>query len=110
MHQEPEPSRHDAEPGQPRKGWQKRATEQVDVRFLRLTVRPPADTEAAPSAFTGEPRGISRTHSHPFQEGIPVGTTVFSPPLLPPSQAPIAFVCLSTSLATTVQRAGQQGF
>ena len=48
MLEEPEPSRENAEPGQPRKGWQKRATEPVEVRHLRCSVRPQlTDTEAA---------------------------------------------------------------
>ena len=46
--EEPEPSRENAEPGQPRKGWQKRATEPVEVRHLRRSVSPQlTDTEAA---------------------------------------------------------------
>ena len=46
--QEPEPSRDNAEPTQPRKEWQIRATEPVDTRCLRHTVAPQlTDTEAA---------------------------------------------------------------
>ena len=46
------------------------------------------DTEAALLRSQAGPMA-----SAALQEGIPVGTTVFSPPLPPPSQAPIAFVC-----------------
>ena len=48
MQQEPEVSRDNAEPAQPRQGWQKRAIEPVDTRFLRHVVRSQlTDTEAA---------------------------------------------------------------
>ena len=41
--EEPKPSRDNAEPGQPRKGWQKRATKQVEVRHLRHIRAPSVD-------------------------------------------------------------------
>ena len=46
LSEEPEPSRE--KPGLPRKGWQKLATELVEARHLRCSVRPQlTDTEAA---------------------------------------------------------------
>ena len=118
MLEEPEPSRNNAEPGQPRKGWQKRAIKQVDVRHLRHSVRPQlTDTAASLLRSQAGPMASAAITAIPSKKEFRLEPQPFHFLLLRRLRLPWPFSARSCrcgrpleSVATTVQHAGQQGF
>ena len=69
LSEEPEPSREKSEPGLPRKGWQKLATEPVEARYLQHSVRPQlTDTEAALLRSQAGPMGSAALTAIPSKK------------------------------------------
>ena len=105
--EEPEPSREKAEPGQPRKGWQKRATEPVEVRHLRRSVRPQlTNTEAALLRSQADPMASAALTAIPSQKEFRLAPQPFRILLLRRLRlhlpVPGCVAVPSTSLATTI--------